>query len=160
MKFSVVVFCVVGDDDHPFAWHPAATLQVPEEFPVSLTVEATGLSAGNQPAVPQADSPKKSHAFPGGVMETNWIFHFRWYPHPAARTVLLKVNFIHRPQINVRISCQALKFFYAQRGIVRVLGAGRDRTVQFRDEASEGETPAAGTIAGNCEPKVPFSAPT
>jgi hypothetical protein len=37
-------------------------------------------------------------------MKEHWVLSFRRDPHPAARTVLLKVHFVHGPKIDSRIS--------------------------------------------------------
>src|SRR5688572_17236019 len=106
MNSGMVIFGVIRDDLHALAGHSAAAFQVLKKFPTGLAVKASRLSAGDQSTIPQTDGPKESHTFAGGMMKTNWIFDFRWYPHAAAGTVLLKVNFVHGPEINVWISCQ------------------------------------------------------
>src|SRR6266550_5815737 len=93
-------------------------------------------------------------------MQANRIFHLGRDPHPTPRAVLLEVNFINSPEINLRISCQCAEFFYALLVIVRVPRAGLGRPGQSVGGAFGGETPTAGISAGNCERKAPLSVAT
>ena len=149
----MVIFGVIRDDHDTLAGDATTAFQVLEKFPAGLALKASRLSAGDQPAIPQTNRAKESHTFAGGMMKTNWIFDFRRYPHAAAGTVVLKVDFIHGPELIVWISCQPLEFFYGRRGIARVLRVGRGRKGQALAAASGAESSGVGTIAGNCAPK-------
>jgi len=61
-------------------------------------------------SIAQADSAEIADALASGMVKHHWVIHLGWNPHSSARTVLLKMNFINRPQINAaagwRIGCR------------------------------------------------------
>ena len=100
VKSGVVVFRIVGNHHHPSSGAGAGRPKVFPELPAGDGVELVHLSPEKESAVTQADSPEVAHALPGGVMKQNGILDLRRDPHPAARAVLLKMHFVHSPEIN------------------------------------------------------------
>lgn len=76
-----------------------------------LGIKATGLPHIHQLAVTQADGAEVTDALSCRVMQQHRILGLRRNPHSASRTVLLEVDLIHGPEINVFASCQPAKFF-------------------------------------------------
>jgi hypothetical protein len=62
-----------------------------------LTTGATLLTPEKKLTVAQSDGRKVSDALPRGVMIKERVLGFRWHPHAAARSLLLKVHFVQSP---------------------------------------------------------------
>ena len=71
-----------------------------EELPEGLSVESAGLAPKQKLAVPQTDSGEVADAFPSRMMIHDRISGFRWNPHAATRSVLVKVHFVQRPEVH------------------------------------------------------------
>jgi len=69
----------------------------------------------NELTAVQADGAKAGDGLAGRRMLQDGILDFRWYPHAAARTVLLEVTFIQTPQFDVGTASQATEFFLLPR---------------------------------------------
>ncbi len=104
-------------------------------------IEATGLTPVDQLAVTQPHCAEVSDASPCRVMQQHRVRRFRRNPHAASRTVLLEMNFIHRPKVDVFVSCQPAEFF---------LPGPDPRGWHWQSPASvfAGETRVAGRVAG------------
>jgi len=96
----MVVFGVVGNDHHPASRARAAGVKVFQELPAGHGVELACLTPEEEFAVAHPDGPEVAHALAGRMMEQHWVLGFPWDPHAAARAVLLKVHFVHGPEIN------------------------------------------------------------
>jgi len=103
VKSGVVVFRIVGNHHHPSSGASAGRPEVFQELPAGDGVELAHLSPEKESAVAQADSPEVAHALSSGMMQQDGILGFGWDPHPAARAVLLKMHFVHGPEINPRV---------------------------------------------------------
>jgi len=103
VESGMVVFRVVGNHYHPSGRTGAGRPKVFQELPAGEGVELAHLSPEKEPSIAQADGPEVAHTLPGGVMEQDGILGFGRDPHPAARAVLLKMHFVHSPEINRRI---------------------------------------------------------
>ena len=57
----------------------------------------------------QTDRAKASHRLARRCMLQNGVFDLQWYPHAAARTVLLKLTFIQTPQSSRSIATSNLR---------------------------------------------------
>jgi hypothetical protein len=106
-----VIVGVVADNYYAALTSHAGSRQDFEKCQESLGVESTGLLAIDKLSVAQPNGPKVTNAFAGGMVEQNGILDFRRHPHPAAGTVLLKMNFVQRPQVHSTVPYQFLKFF-------------------------------------------------
>ena len=137
MQAGVVITGVVDDHYH---FSAGAALQFPIEIPASACVKHAVGSGHDQLAVFEAHCAEKADALARRGVETNWIVHFGRNPHATTRAVLLKMDFIHRPQIDVSPSRQCVKFFYA-----RPAKAGR--IWPLADAACASESQAGGKVA-------------
>ena len=137
----VMVARIVRDHDDSPVGTRTDFPEMPQEIEARLGIEASGLTPVNQLAVTQADGAEVTDAPPRRVMQQHWIHGLRRNPHPASRTVLLEVNFIHRPEVDFVASCQPPEFF---------LPGPDPQGWRWRSEASVsgGEIRVAGTIAG------------
>ena len=71
-----------------------------QELPAGQGVELARLPPEEEAAVAQADRSIIAHALPGGRVKQHGVLGFGRDPHPTARTVLLKMHFVHGPEIN------------------------------------------------------------
>jgi hypothetical protein len=107
----VMIARVVCDYDDPPAGTRTDLPEMPQEIETRFSIEASGLTSEDQLAVAQADGSEVSNAPPCRVVQQNRVRGLRRNPHSAPRTVLLEVNLIHGPQVNVFASCQSPEFF-------------------------------------------------
>ena len=103
VKARMVVFRVVSNDGHPSSASAAGRPQVPEKVPAGHGVELIRLAPKEKLAVAQPDRPEIADAAPRGVVKQDRILGLRRHPHPAARTVLLEMHFVHGPKVNRRV---------------------------------------------------------
>ena len=103
VKSGVVVLRIVGNHHHPSSDASAGCPKVFQELSAGDGVELAPLSPEKESAVAQADSPEVAHTLARGMMEQDGILGFGRDPHPAARAVLLKMHFVHGPEINPRV---------------------------------------------------------
>lgn len=108
---GMVIPQVVRNHDDPPAGAYAERPQLLQEGKARFGIEATRLSPEDHLAVTQPYGSKIPDALPRRMMQEHWIRSFRRNPHPAPRTMLLEVNLIHRPEVNVFAACQAAEFF-------------------------------------------------
>jgi hypothetical protein len=100
VESRVVVFRVVGNDHDASFGSGAGRLQVLEKLPAGDGVELIRLAPKEELAIAQADGAEIPDTAPGGIMKEHRVLGFRGDPHAAARTVLLKVHFVHGPKID------------------------------------------------------------
>ena len=100
VKACMVVFRVVDDDHDASSGSGAGRLQVLEKLPAGEGVELIRLAPKEELAIAQADGTEVPDTAPGGIMKEHRVLGFRRDPHAAARTVLLKVHFVHGPKID------------------------------------------------------------
>ncbi len=67
-------------------------------------MESAGLYAVDKFSIAQPNRPKVADALSGGMVEQDGVFDFWRHPHPATRTVLLKVDVIQCPEVYRLIS--------------------------------------------------------
>lgn len=75
-------------------------------------IETVGFTFENELAVTQANRPEVSHAPPTGVVEQYRLTILGRDPHPATRSILLEMDLICRPEIDVSVGDQLSEFFY------------------------------------------------
>lgn len=114
VQFGVVIFCVVDDHHHAPPRAPAALPQLGQKIPGRHSVKAASFATEEELAIPQADGSEITNAFARGRVEQNWIGDFRGNPQTAPGTMLLEMDFIDGPQVNLRIERQGAEFFYAR----------------------------------------------
>jgi len=138
---GVMVFRVVGDNDHAAAGRGTDPMKVAEEVPARLGIKVSEGFRAAELAVADSNGPEVADGLAGRRMLADGIENFRWHPHPAAAAVLLEVNLIHRPQVDGGIFGQSPEFFC-------VRPAAADLQKQSEDGVCADETPSAGTTAG------------
>jgi len=111
MEVGMVILGIVDDDDDLATATTGNTPEFTQEAPTGLGVKATFGLGGDQPAVCDSDRAEVADAFACRRMMADRIANLRRDPHPAATAVLLKMNFIHRPELNLISPRQALEFF-------------------------------------------------
>src|SRR6516225_3869020 len=113
MQLSMVILGVIRNHDHPASSLTAALAQVAKKVPGGHRVKAIGFALEEKLSISQTDGPKIADPLASGMVKKDRVVHFGRNPHSGARTVLLKMNFINRPQINGGVSGQSAEFFYA-----------------------------------------------
>jgi hypothetical protein len=129
----MVVSGIVGNDNYTAT---ASRTDSPKVFKKCMKrhrVEPLLLSLEYQLPVAQSDSAKVSYALSGWMMQQHRILLLWGYPHPAPRPILLKMNFIARPEINSWIGRELSKFFYMPL-------EARDRLEQSKGAVYAGES--------------------
>src|SRR6266571_299866 len=140
----MMVSHVVDNHDHSPARAHAHCAQLPQELEASFGIEAPGLAPIHQLAIPQANGAEIPDAPSCWMMQQHRVLRFWRNPHPASRTMLLEMDFIHGPKVNRLVSCQTAKFF---------LPALDPRGLRWRSQASVSscETRVAGTFSDIAE---------
>jgi len=111
MKLGMVVFRVIRDQNHFTPCGGAGYKQFFHEVMKALGVELVRFPSGDKQSIPQPHGPKVSDVFAAREMTNHRVLDFGWNPHPASRTVLLKMNFIKSPQVDLFIPGYGSKFF-------------------------------------------------
>ena len=111
VKLGMMIFGVVGDDDDAATATTTGGFKVEKERGESLAVKDSGIALDHEPAGAQIHRPEVANALAGGMMEANRVFDLGGDPHPATRAVLLKVDFIQRPEFHLGITRQEAEFF-------------------------------------------------
>lgn len=114
VQAGVVVTGVVDNHDNGPARVAADTFDLLEEIPAGIGVEHAFRSGHNKFAIPKSHRTEIADALAGWGVQADGIGHFRWNPHSAARSMLLKMHFIHCPQIEIILARQDAEFFYAR----------------------------------------------
>jgi len=83
MELGVVVFGVIGDDQHAAPRSGADALQLLEEVPAGLCVEALALATEDEAPVVQAHGTKVTHTLAPRKMPDYRISNLWRYPHAA-----------------------------------------------------------------------------
>ena len=107
----VMISSIVRDHDYSPAGTRTDFPEMPQEIETRLGIKASRLAPVDQLTVAQADGTEVPNAPPRRMVQQNRIPALRRDPHPASRTVLLEVNLIHRPEVDVFASCQPSEFF-------------------------------------------------
>jgi len=108
---------------------PASRTGLPETFEKPMErhgVELLLLSLANQFPVAQTDSSEIAHTLARGMMQQYGVLFLWWNPHQTPRSMLLKMNFIRRPQIDCGIGCEPSEFFYMPPGVPARPGQSAD----------------------------------
>lgn len=149
MQLGVVIPGIVRDDNHPAPGSRAGPAELLEEVPARLRVEALAFPSKDEAAIAQADGAEITHALASGIVPDHRIRDVGRNPHAAAGAVLLEVDFINCPQIDVASTRQIAEFFYAPIGAPRPLW-------RSPGGVCAGENPIAGTAVGTGVPRFPF----
>lgn len=112
MEFGMVISGIVYNDGHTST---ASRTDLPEMFKKRMErhgVELSLLSLENQLPITQSGCPEVSDTLAGRMVQQHRIDILRGHPHPTTRPILLKMNFIGRPQIDFWIGGELSEFFY------------------------------------------------
>jgi hypothetical protein len=112
MKLGMVVPGIVNNQDHP---PTAARTDLPEVLKKRMKrhrVEPFLFPLENQFPITQTNRPKITDTLPSWMVQQYRINILRRHPHPTARSILLKMDFIGRPQVDFWIGYPPSKFFY------------------------------------------------
>jgi hypothetical protein len=112
MELGMMVFGIVDNDHYPSTASRTGSPEVFEKRMERHGVKLFLLSFENQFSIAQADSSKIAHALTSGMVQQYRVLVLRRYPHQTTRSILLKMDFIGRPQIDSRIGCEPSEFFY------------------------------------------------
>ena len=151
MKLGVVITGVIDDYNHFSTLAPKA-VKFSKEIEASFCVEHAIRLRGDQLTVLDSNCPEKTDTLARWRMKADGIGYLRGNPHPTPRTVLLKVNFIHCPEINVISSCQSAEFFYAWL-------AGPDQPELLADAVYVSENQAGGRGVDTGAPLISLQIP-
>jgi hypothetical protein len=91
---------VIADDHHPTLRIAAGLAEHQEELKESLRIESTRFPPEQELAVPQTHGAKVSDALARRRMKQDGVLDLGRYPHAAARSMLLEVDFVGGPQID------------------------------------------------------------
>ena len=97
MEPGVVVLGIVRDHHHAATAGEAGLIKLFHKFKEGRTVELLLLPAKPEAPIAKSYGAKIPHAVSRRMMPQHRILGFWWYPHPAPRTVLLKVHFVEGP---------------------------------------------------------------
>ena len=100
VQSGVVISGVVGNHHHLSSRASAGGTKLFQELPAGQGVELTRLTPEDESAIAQTDRSIVAHALAGGLVKQHGVPGFGRDPHAAARTVLLKMHFVHGPEIN------------------------------------------------------------
>ena len=103
VQLGVVISRVVGNHHHRSSAASAAGTKLLQELPAGQGVELARFAPEEKAAVAQTDRSLIAHAFPGGRVKQHGVLGLGGDPHATVRTVLLKMHFVHGPEINRRI---------------------------------------------------------
>lgn len=112
MKSGVVVAGVVRNDQNTPAAFGTDLPETLQERVEGHPIESLFLTVKDEFAVPQTDSSKVADTAPRGMMKQDRIAFFRRHPHATSRSVLLEVDLVRRPEVDLGISCPVCQFFY------------------------------------------------
>ena len=116
VELGMMILSIVSDYNNPIPGNTADILKLDKKFFESLCIETIWFSTENEHTIANANCTIISDPFSGRMMLDNRINDLGWNPHAAARAVLLKMDFIYRPKINIGIGCHHREFFYAPLG--------------------------------------------
>jgi len=97
VHLGMMISGIIRDYHYPAARFSAGAPEVLEEAQERLGIKAGFLSQENEFTIAQAHCPEVANAAMGRMMQDYWGPSLRRHPHAAARTVLLKTDFVHGP---------------------------------------------------------------
>src|SRR5208282_5126539 len=100
VQSGVVVSGVVSNHHHLSSRASAGGTKFFQELPAGHGVELARLTPEEELAVAEADRSLVAHALPGRLVKQHRVLGFGRDPQATARTVLLKMHFVHGPEIN------------------------------------------------------------
>ena len=108
----MVISGIVRNDHHVSPASRTALSKVFEKRMECHRVKLLLLSPKNQFPVTQTDRSKIANTPARGMVQQDRVPLLRWNPHQTTRSILLKMDFIRRPQIDSTIGGEPSEFFY------------------------------------------------
>lgn len=112
VHLGMMISGIVRDYYYPAAGFSAGVPEVLEEAQERLGIKTVFLLQEDEFTIAQPHRPEIADAAMGRVMQDHRVPSLGRHPHAAARTVLLKADFVHGPQFNLEVLIEVLKFFY------------------------------------------------
>lgn len=97
---GVMILGVVGNYHRPSRPTRAGGTELLQELPAGQGVELSALGPEEEAPITQADRSLVTHALAVGRVKQYGVPDFGRDPHLTARTVLLKMHFVHSPKVN------------------------------------------------------------
>jgi hypothetical protein len=107
---SMMPSCIIQNDKHKFV-SSAMPQKLFQERKKGHCVKPVLKTCGETPVM-KADRAEHSDAFASRCMQNKRVHILRRHPHNTTGSVLLKMAFILKPQINVVSPCETQEFFY------------------------------------------------
>ena len=111
VESRVVIRGIVRDYHHSSPGATAGLAELAEKLKKAKPIEFAGLRAKHKTPIAQTHGSEIPYASASRSMQENRVLNFWRNPHSAAGAMLLKVDFVRRPEIDVAIPHQVLKFF-------------------------------------------------
>ena len=108
----MVVSGIVDKDNYTASASRTALPEVFEKPMEGHGVKLSLLSLENEFSIAQTNSSKIAYALTRRMVQQYRVPLLRRYPHQTTRSILLKMDFIGRPQIDPRIGYEPPEFFY------------------------------------------------
>jgi len=132
MELGMVVSGVVCNDNYAPSTSRTGLSKVFEKRMECHSVKLLLFSLKNQFPIAEPDSSKIAHAPTSGMVQQYRVPLLRRHPHQTTRSILLKMDFIGRPQINALIGCEPSELFYMPPEVQD--RPGRSEGVVYADE--------------------------
>jgi hypothetical protein len=97
VHLGMMISGIIRDYHYPAARFPAGAPEVLKEAQERLGIKAGFLPQEDEFTIAQAHRPEVADAAMGRMMQDYWVPSLWRHPHAAARTVLLKTDFVHSP---------------------------------------------------------------
>jgi hypothetical protein len=94
MKACMVVSGVVQEQNNSPSCFTAFTTDQFQKRKKRFTIKNIILALVYKFTIAKTNGTEISNTFSRWMVEQHWLFHFRWNPHAAPRTILLEMDFI------------------------------------------------------------------
>ena len=111
MEFCMMISGVIGQHQNTTPWVAAYLPKLFHKAPIGLSVKWIGFSLMQQLSIAKPHGTEVSDTFTCWMVQHNRVFAFGRHPHSASGTMLLEVDLIKGPKINVIIGSILSDFF-------------------------------------------------
>lgn len=111
VKTGVVILGVVDDDNDAAASAAAFSTQLAQKCPAGLGIKAAFRFGSDQATITDSHRAKVTDRLASRGVATDRVADFRRHPHATAAAMLLEVNFVQGPKIDLTVCRESLKFF-------------------------------------------------
>lgn len=106
-----MISCVIQNHIHLSLGMATGHSETFEKCPERIAIKQIIFSLVNKLAISNSYSTEIANTSPRWMMQQNRLFHFGWNPHLTSGSILLKVNFVQGPYINIVVGNQPSDFF-------------------------------------------------